>query len=152
MLDGRGSLAQNGGNVVCPLHRWTYSGEGALMGAPRFPAIPSSNHRTKGLKAWNRLLFDGPWPGGDLAALSRTDAADARFLRRAWSRLRLQLEDLRRGLSEDYHVGPFHRGLGSSSPATIWREWGREFPVQTVGLSRLRQTRLAHLQALATSR
>ena len=23
MLDGRGSLAQNGGNVVCPLHRWT---------------------------------------------------------------------------------------------------------------------------------
>ena len=35
MLDGRGSLAQNGGNVVCPLHRWTYSGEGVSRLARR---------------------------------------------------------------------------------------------------------------------
>ena len=38
MLDGRGSLAQNGGNVVCPLHRWTYSGEGSSLARRTFRA------------------------------------------------------------------------------------------------------------------
>ena len=38
-----GSLAQNGGNVVCPLHRWTYSGEGELIGAPHFACNPELN-------------------------------------------------------------------------------------------------------------
>src|SRR4051812_8191036 len=45
ILKGRGSLDAargSGGNIVCPLHRWTYSGGGAapagtLLGAPHFP-------------------------------------------------------------------------------------------------------------------
>src|SRR2546421_6944979 len=48
ILQGRGSLAANhasGGNIVCPLHRWTYSAggpahdpvpAGTLLGAPHF--------------------------------------------------------------------------------------------------------------------
>ena len=41
MLKGRGSLQSQGkghagGNIVCPLHRWTYSPKGELLGAPHF--------------------------------------------------------------------------------------------------------------------
>ena len=38
---------------------------------------------------------------------------------------------------EDYHVGPFHPGLGQfvTCDDLAW-EWGKEFSVQTVGLSR----------------
>ena len=72
MLFRSGSLTQNGGNVVCPLHRWTYSGEGELIGAPHFPCNPALNLANKSLKSWNGLLFDGPRdPVVDLAKLSR---------------------------------------------------------------------------------
>ncbi|MCD0506266.1 aromatic ring-hydroxylating oxygenase subunit alpha, partial [Bordetella petrii] len=33
---GSGSLKENGGNIVCPLHRWTYNNRGELLGAPQF--------------------------------------------------------------------------------------------------------------------
>jgi choline monooxygenase len=44
ILKGKGSIAENraaGGNIVCPLHRWTYSAgnsapAGTLLGAPHF--------------------------------------------------------------------------------------------------------------------
>lgn len=41
MLKGRGNLLEEakghaGGNIVCPLHRWTYSPSGELLGAPHF--------------------------------------------------------------------------------------------------------------------
>ena len=60
MLTDRGTLADNGGNVVCPLHRWTYSGAGELIGAPHFPCNPALHLRNNALKSWNGLLFDGP--------------------------------------------------------------------------------------------
>src|SRR5690606_1594520 len=50
MLKGRGNLGQNapghaGGHIVCPLHRWTYSGGqgsklGNLLGDPHFSPDP----------------------------------------------------------------------------------------------------------------
>ena len=45
MLKGRGNLreqgqAHAGGNIVCPIHRWTYSPSGQLLGAPHFPQDP----------------------------------------------------------------------------------------------------------------
>ena len=42
MLKGRGTLPQ-GNNIVCPLHRWTYSSEGTLLCAPHFPEDPCLN-------------------------------------------------------------------------------------------------------------
>ncbi len=32
--------ASAGGDIVCPLHRWTYSPSGELLGAPHFPPRP----------------------------------------------------------------------------------------------------------------
>ena len=68
MLKGRGSLltTQPGsasGNLVCPLHRWTYSGGGAgkagtLIGAPHFAEDPCLNLKNYPLQEWNGLLFE----------------------------------------------------------------------------------------------
>jgi phenylpropionate dioxygenase-like ring-hydroxylating dioxygenase large terminal subunit len=46
MLKGRGNLLSEGkghagGNIVCPLHRWTYSTSGELLGAPHFSHDPA---------------------------------------------------------------------------------------------------------------
>jgi choline monooxygenase len=81
MLKGRGSLTQNasgtaaGGNIVCPLHRWTYSGAhsgdggapaGTLLGAPHFAHDPCLNLNNYKLQEWNGLLFERN--GVDVAA------------------------------------------------------------------------------------
>jgi len=143
MLDGRGSLNVNGGNVVCPLHRWTYSGEGQLIGAPHFPCNPELNLRNSGLKAWNGLLFDGPSnPMIDLAALSTQtrlslDFSGYVFDRAVVHECNYNWKTFVEVYLEDYHVGPFHPGLGQfvTCDDLAW-EWGKEFSVQTVGLSR----------------
>ena len=143
MLDGRGSLKNNGGNVVCPLHRWTYSGEGQLIGAPHFPCNPALNLHNSGLKAWNGLLFDGPLdPMIDLAALSTQtrqslDFSGYVFDRAVVHECNYNWKTFVEVYLEDYHVGPFHPGLGQfvTCDDLAW-EWGKEFSVQTVGLSR----------------
>ncbi len=71
ILQGRGSLQSrpaSGGNIVCPLHRWTYSGgngscAGTLLGAPHFPEDPCLNLNNYPLQAWNGLLFERDAPG-----------------------------------------------------------------------------------------
>jgi choline monooxygenase len=143
MLDGRGTLKDNGGNVVCPLHRWTYSGEGQLIGAPHFPCNPALNLRNSGLKAWNGLLFDGPAnPVVELAALSAQtrqslDFSGFVFDRAVVHECNYNWKTFVEVYLEDYHVGPFHPGLGQfvTCDDLAW-EWGGEFSVQTVGLSR----------------
>ena len=143
MLDGRGSLAQNGGNVVCPLHRWTYSGEGELIGAPHFPCNPALNLANKSLKSWNGLLFDGLRdPVVDLEKLSTQtrqtlDFSGYVFDRAVTHECNYNWKTFVEVYLEDYHVGPFHPGLGQfvTCDDLAW-EWGNEFSVQTVGLSR----------------
>ncbi len=63
MLKGRGNLreqgqAHAGGNIVCPIHRWTYSPSGQLLGAPHFPQDPGLSLNNYGLREWNGLLFE----------------------------------------------------------------------------------------------
>ena len=56
MLEGAG----NAKHIVCPVHRWTYDGEGQLIGAPHFPANPCLNLDKQRLENWKGLLFKGP--------------------------------------------------------------------------------------------
>ena len=62
MLKGRGNLqspaANMGGNIVCPLHRWTYATNGQLLGAPHFQQDPCLNLNNYKLREWNGLLFE----------------------------------------------------------------------------------------------
>src|SRR5690606_5108611 len=36
LTEHRGSLGQTGGNIVCPVHAWTYRADGELLSAPQF--------------------------------------------------------------------------------------------------------------------
>ena len=67
MLKGRGNLGTTqpgsaGGNIVCPLHRWTYDTRGELLGAPHFPGNPCLNLHKTPLQSWNGLLLFGLGP------------------------------------------------------------------------------------------
>jgi len=135
MLNGRGHAE----NIVCPIHRWTYDLKGELLGAPHFPDKPCLNLGRSPLQNWNGLLFDGP---RDVAKdLSRLMLKDLDF-----SGYRLDHVDLHdckynwktfiEVYLEDYHVQPFHPGLGQFVNAQDLRwEFADWASVQFVGVN-----------------
>jgi phenylpropionate dioxygenase-like ring-hydroxylating dioxygenase large terminal subunit len=148
MLRGRGSLAGNagGGNIVCPVHRWTYSGgngsrAGTLLGAPHFATDPCLNLKNYRLRNWNGLLFEdnGFDVHGALAGMG--PAADFDFSGYVLDKVELHEVDYNwktfiEVYLEDYHVGPFHPGLGNFVACEDLRwEFGRHHSVQTVGVA-----------------
>lgn len=135
MLNGRG----NTGNIVCPLHRWTYDLSGKLLGAPQFDESPCLNLDQTPLQRWRGMLFDSPRDiAADLASVGFEDLFD-------FSGYRLDHIEMHQCdynwktfievYLEDYHVGPFHPGLGQfvSCDDLQWH-FGERFSVQTVGL------------------
>ena len=146
MLKGRGNLQTQqkgsaGGNIVCPLHRWTYSDKGELLGAPHFSHDPCLNLNKHGLRNWNGLLFEdnGRDIAADLARLgpSKQLSFDGMVL------AHVELHECNYNWKtfievylEDYHVGPFHPGLGQfvACDDLKW-EFGAEYSVQTVGVA-----------------
>ncbi len=158
MLKGRGSLLREQpgsafGNLVCPLHRWTYSGGGAgipagtLIGAPHFPEDPCLNLENFPLQEWNGLLFEQargqasnhPSVAADLARLG--PVADLDFSGHVLDHVELHecnynWKTFIEVYLEDYHVGPFHPGLGSFVTCDDLRwEFGKSYCVQTVGVA-----------------
>ena len=152
MLQGRGSLNTThagaaAGNIVCPLHRWTYSGgekapAGTLLGAPHFPSDPCLHLNNYKLREWNGLLFEdngrdiaadlaGMGPRADLDfngyVLDRVEMHECNYNWKTFIEVYL----------EDYHVGPFHPGLGSVVTCDDLRwEFKEHYSVQTVGVAR----------------
>lgn len=154
MLRGHGSLntTQPGaaaGNIVCPLHRWTYSGSignpaqpaGRLMGAPHFASDPCLNLKNYPLREWNGMLFEdnGRDIDADLAGIG--PRADLDFTGFVFDKF--ELHECRYNWKtfievylEDYHVGPFHPGLGRFVTCDDLRwEFSQNYSVQTVGIS-----------------
>jgi choline monooxygenase len=149
ILRGRGSLqghGAGGGNIVCPLHRWTYSAgngskAGTLLGAPHFPEDPCLNLNNYPLREWNGLLFENN--GRDIAAelANMGPRADLDFSGMVLDRV--ELHECRYNWKtfievylEDYHVGPFHPGLGSFVACDDLRwEFKDHYSVQTVGVA-----------------
>ncbi|HRL29394.1 MAG TPA: aromatic ring-hydroxylating dioxygenase subunit alpha [Ottowia sp.] len=146
MLKGRGSLQTQGkghagGNIVCPLHRWTYSPKGELLGAPHFKHDPCLNLNNYSLREWNGLLFEDN--GRDIAAdLGHMGVAkDLSFEGYAFDHVELHecnynWKTFIEVYLEDYHVGPFHPGLGNfvTCDDLHW-QFGRDYSVQTVGVA-----------------
>lgn len=137
MLKGAGKLP--GGNIVCPLHRWTYDGQGTLLGAPHFPQQPCLNLPRKALQEWNGMLFHS---GRDIAGdLSRLGCAkDLNF--EGYQLHNVEVTEYAFNWKtfievylEDYHVEPFHPGLGKfvDCDELNW-EFGDWYSVQTVGV------------------
>ena len=136
MLQGRG----NAQHIVCPIHRWTYKATGELMGAPHFPQNPCLHLGKSPLQNWNGLLFNGSRDiAKDLAKvgvmkdldfsgymLDRVEVDEYAFNWKTFIEVYL----------EDYHVVPFHPGLGSFVDCDDLKwEFGEQYSVQTVGIN-----------------
>ena len=145
MLKGRGNLqspsSNMGGNIVCPLHRWTYATNGQLLGAPHFQQDPCLNLNNYKLREWNGLLFEdnGRDIEADLAHMGPRSQLD--FTGYALDHVELHecnynWKTFIEVYLEDYHVGPFHPGLGNfvTCDDLQW-EFKKEYSVQTVGVA-----------------
>ncbi len=136
MLRGRGSTR---GNIVCPLHRWTYDLKGELIGAPHFADDPCLNLNNYPVQTWNGMVFEasGRDVAADLAGLGPT--ADLDFSGYKLDSIQLHECDYNwktfiEVYLEDYHVAPFHPGLGQFVTCEDLRwEFGPRHSVQTVG-------------------
>ena len=151
ILKGSGSTlasAVSGGNIVCPLHRWTYSaGDGAkagtLLGAPHFAEDPCLNLNNYSLQNWNGLLFEKTPGGVDVGAqlANMGPRADLDFSGHVLDRIEMHecnynWKTFIEVYLEDYHVGPFHPGLGSFVTCDDLRwEFKQHYSLQTVGVA-----------------
>jgi choline monooxygenase len=137
MLNGRGNV----NNIVCPIHRWTYDLKGELLGAPHFDEQPCLNLSKTPLQNWNGLLFERN--GFDVAQimsklsvtkdldfsgymLDHVEAHECDYNWKTFIEVYL----------EDYHVEPFHPGLGNFVTCDDLRwEFSEHYSVQTVGIN-----------------
>jgi choline monooxygenase len=147
MLKGRGRMdPAAGGNIICPLHRWTYdtSGKlptGTLIGAPHFPQDPCLHLPNYALQNWNGLLFDAPHTDvnadlADMHALHELNFDGYVFDRAHIHQCDYNWKSFIEVYLEDYHVGPFHPGLGQFVATDDLRwELKPKYSVQTVGVA-----------------
>ncbi|MBV8658282.1 MAG: aromatic ring-hydroxylating dioxygenase subunit alpha [Burkholderiales bacterium] len=140
MVDGRG----NSSHIVCPLHRWTYDNQGTLLGAPHFAAKPCKHDLPDfALQNWNGMLFEMSTGGRDVEA-DLKDMGVAKDLDFSGYMLHNVVVDEYEGnwktfievYLEDYHVDPFHPGLGRFVECGDLKwEFGNWHSVQTVGIN-----------------
>ena len=138
MLRGRGQTREH---IVCPIHRWTYGLDGQLVGAPHFEADPCLHLNSYPLQRWQGLLFDAR--GRDVLSALRECSVTAAldFSGHVLDRVELHECDYNwktfiEVYLEDYHVGPFHPGLGNfvTCDDLQW-EFQKNYSVQTVGVA-----------------
>ena len=133
--------AASGGHIVCPLHRWTYTDAGELVGAPHFSPQPCAHLPRHPMKECHGAFFEGPRdPARDLAGLFKRpefDVSDYVLDRIETHTCRYNWKTFIEVYLEDYHVGPFHPGLGSfvTCDDLDW-EFAAPFSVQRVGVHR----------------
>ncbi len=141
ILRGRGNT---GSNIVCPLHRWTYDLKGKLVGAPHFADDPCLALANYPVQTWNGMIFEAPEAGArgrsvasDLAGVGPHPDLD--FSGYAFDSVKLHecaynWKTFIEVYLEDYHVAPFHPGLGQFVTCEDLRwEFGTDYSVQTVG-------------------
>ncbi|MEW6312771.1 MAG: aromatic ring-hydroxylating dioxygenase subunit alpha [Pseudomonadota bacterium] len=138
MLKGRGNAKQ----IVCPLHRWTYGMDGKLIGAPHFPDNPCLDLGKTPLQRWNGLLFNGKRDVArdlaNLGVLQDLDFSSYILDRVMIDEYAFNWKTFIEVYLEDYHVAPFHPGLGRfvTCDDLKW-EFGDWYSVQTVGITNL---------------
>ncbi len=136
MLQGRG----NAQHIVCPIHHWTYKTSGELLGAPHFPQNPCLHLNKSPLQNWNGLLFAGSRDiARDLAkvgVMQDLDFSGYMLDRVEVDEYAFNWKTFIEVYQEDYHVGPFHPGLGKfvNCDDLSW-EFGDWYSVQTVGIN-----------------
>ncbi|RYF51200.1 MAG: aromatic ring-hydroxylating dioxygenase subunit alpha [Comamonadaceae bacterium] len=138
--NAQGNLRATGGNIVCPLHRWTYNDRGELLGAPQFESTPCMNLERFRLRDCHGLLFEGPRdPAQDMAGLfSRPEFNFGDYVlgHVEVHQCNYNWKTFIEVYLEDYHVGPFHPGLGKfvTCEDLTW-EFSDWFSLQRVGVN-----------------
>ncbi|MBU6459852.1 MAG: aromatic ring-hydroxylating dioxygenase subunit alpha [Proteobacteria bacterium] len=135
MLNGRGNTS----NIVCPLHRWTYDLKGNLLGAPHFQQNPCLKLDSIPLTNWNGLLFTGPRDVladlGHIGVMKDLDFKGYIFDRYEITSYPFNWKTFIEVYLEDYHVAPFHPGLGQFVDCnSLQWEFGDWYSIQTVGV------------------
>ncbi|MGE5470725.1 MAG: aromatic ring-hydroxylating oxygenase subunit alpha [Bacteroidota bacterium] len=139
MLQGSGQLT---GNIVCPIHRWTYDTAGELIGAPHFPQNPCLNLNKSKLENWNGLLFKGPRSAnadlGGMNVAGEFDFSGYKLDHVEMHECNYNWKTFIEVYLEDYHVVPFHPGLGNfvTCDDLTW-QFGEWYSVQKVGITSL---------------
>jgi choline monooxygenase len=136
LLEGKGNAK---GNIVCPLHRWTYDLGGKLLGAPHFPGNPCLNLPKTELQKWNGLLFTGKRRIADelknFGALSAYNFEGYVFDRVEVTEYDCNWKTFIEVYQELYHVVPFHPGLGHFVDCGNARyEFGDTYSVQELSV------------------
>jgi len=137
MLSGRG----NANNIVCPLHRWTYDLKGELIGAPHFGETPCFNLSKSSVENWNGLLFENNGKSvvdmmKNLSVTKDLDFSGYLLDHTEIHECNYNWKTFIEVYLEDYHVEPFHPGLGNFvSCGDLRWEFGDNYSVQTVGVN-----------------
>ncbi|MGV3628422.1 MAG: aromatic ring-hydroxylating oxygenase subunit alpha [Betaproteobacteria bacterium] len=126
-------------NIICPLHRWTYGLDGKLLGAPHFAENPCLDLARTPLSRWNGLLFSGKRDvARDLAkmgVMQDLDFSGYRLDRVEVEEYACNWKTFIEVYLEDYHVEPFHPGLGQFvNVSDLQWEFGDWYSVQTCGI------------------
>ena len=138
MLQGSGTTE----HVVCPVHRWTYDRQGDLIGAPHFAQKPCLGLKRDALERWNGLLFKGPRSAsadlGDMNVARELDFSGYKLDKVEIHQCNYNWKTFIEVYLEDYHVVPFHPGLGNfvTCDDLTW-QFGDWYSVQQVGITSL---------------
>ncbi len=117
-------------SIVCPYHGWTYSPEGALVGAPHTEALVDFSREDHGLHPialdswggflWINLDTDAPAIqeeiGRFFAKFDRFPIADLRLVSRKTYEVRANWKILVENYQECYHCAPIHPELNRVTP------------------------------------
>ena len=139
--NNHGNLRDTGGNIVCPLHRWTYDKQGQLLGAPHFDNMPCLNLERFALNDCHGLLFEGPRdPVAEIGKLFKRpefDFSDYVLDHVEVHQCNYNWKTFIEVYLEDYHVAPFHPGLGHfvTCDDLSW-EFTEHYSMQRVGVHR----------------
>jgi len=135
MLEGRGHAR----HTVCPLHRWVYDDAGHLIAAPHFDENPCLHLPQTAITRWNGLLFEAgrdiEADLKDLGVARDLDFSDYVFHSQQIESYEGNWKTFIEVYLEDYHVNPFHPGLGRfvECKDLAW-QFGERYSVQTVGI------------------
>jgi phenylpropionate dioxygenase-like ring-hydroxylating dioxygenase large terminal subunit len=138
MLEGKGEAE----HIVCPVHRWTYDLQGELIGAPHFAEDPCKHLSRKPLSSWNGLLFEGqPALLNELSQVPFFDKLNFEGYVHAHTQHHLCEYNWKSFIEvymDDYHVAPFHPGLGNFVDCNHLRwHFGEQYNIQAVGITPL---------------
>ncbi|MBN9402916.1 MAG: aromatic ring-hydroxylating dioxygenase subunit alpha, partial [Burkholderiales bacterium] len=134
-----GNLCATGGRILCPIHQWSYDTRGRLLNAPLFPEKPDLRLREFPLRNCHGLLFEGERdPLGDIGGLFERpefDFSDYVLDHVEVHPCHYNWKTFIEVYLEDYHVGPFHPGLGRfvTCDDLEW-EFGEFHSMQRVGV------------------